>query len=273
MAAGAAEGRKHKTGEAVAALLRHRIVRGELPVGTKLPTEEELTEQFGIARTTLREALRVLESQGLIHIKRGRGGGGTVTMPDLSRLSESFAGALQMRATTFADLDSARLLIEPELAAWLATAHDADDLALLQDAGEAARTAAEQNDQAAFAIAASRFHTLLLERGRNTTLSLFSQLLHQLVESRYALGARYASQELMQRAARSYTKLISLIEAGDAGGARRHWQQQMTYMIEAAGDQLIDYYDGEVPRLPIRRSSSAKKPNSKALIPKSPRRS
>ncbi|MEI8241045.1 MAG: GntR family transcriptional regulator, partial [Actinomycetota bacterium] len=80
MAAGAAEGQPHKTGEAVAAFLRRRIVRGELPVGTKLPTEEELTERFGIARTTLREALRVLESQGLIHIKRGRGGGGTVTL-------------------------------------------------------------------------------------------------------------------------------------------------------------------------------------------------
>jgi len=259
MAAGAADGTTHKTGEAVAALLRQRIVRGELPVGTKLPTEEELTERFGIARTTLREALRILESQGLIHIKRGRGGGGTVTMPDLARLSEAFAGALQMRATSFSDLDSARRLIEPELAAWLAAAHDDEDLALLAAAAEDADVAAQDNDPSAFALAASRFHTLLLERGRNTTLSLFSQLLNQLVEHRYLLGAHKASQPLLRRAARSYAKLLTLIAAGDADAARTHWQQQMTYMIESTPDQLIDYYDGPSPRLPIRRNGGGQK--------------
>ncbi|MDO8389726.1 MAG: GntR family transcriptional regulator [Actinomycetota bacterium] len=258
-AAGAAEGQTHKTGEAVAALLRQRIVRGELPVGTKLPTEEELTERFGIARTTLREALRILESQGLIRIKRGRGGGGTVTMPDLARLSEAFAGALQMRGTSFADLDSARRLIEPELAAWLAMSHDDDDLALLAAAADAAQDAADDNDLSAFAVAASRFHTLLLERGRNTTLSLFSQLLNQLVEHRYQTGAQRANQPLLRRAARSYAKLLTLIAAGDADAARTHWQQQMTYMIESAPDQLIDYYDGPSPRLPVRRGGAARK--------------
>lgn len=258
MAARAAGGQPRKTGEAVAALIRRRIVRGELPVGTKLPTEEELTEQFGIARTTLREALRILESQGLIHIKRGRGGGGTVTMPDLSRLSESFAGALQMRHTTFDDLDSARRLIEPELTAWLATTHDDEDVAQLKAAANEAASAAEADDQMAFGVAATRFHTLILERGRNTTLSLFSQLLNQLVETRYLLGAQNATQPLLQRAARSYSKLVSLIEAGDADGARAHWQLQMTYMIEATREQLIDYYEGEVPRLPQRRQAAPK---------------
>mgnify|MGYP003736006455 CR=1 FL=1 len=260
MATGVPDSPTHKTGEAVAALLRRRIVRGELPVGTKLPTEEELTEQFGIARTTLREALRILESQGLIHIKRGRGGGGTVTMPDLSRVSESFAGALQMRGTSFADLDSARRLIEPELAAWLAASHDDDALAALTEAAEAARVAGNDNDRLAFGHAATRFHNLIVESGRNTTLSLLSQLLNHLVEARYMVGSRAASQTLMQRAARSYSKLITLIAAGDSDGARAHWQQQMTYMIEATRNDLIDYYDDdEMPRLPIRARNGAPK--------------
>lgn len=256
-AAGAAEGQTHKTGEAVAALLRRRIVRGELPVGTKLPTEEELTERFGIARTTLREALRILESQGLIHIKRGRGGGGTVTMPDLGGLSEAFAGALQMRGTPFSDLDQARLLIEPELTAWLAITHDAEDLALLNEAADAAHEAAADNDCMAFGEAASRFHNLIVERGRNTTLSLLSQLLNRLVENRYMIGATNATQSQMTRASRSYSKLLRLIEAGDADAARIHWQQQMTYMIESTRDQLIDYYDGPSPRLPRTRNGTS----------------
>ncbi|MDO8361540.1 MAG: GntR family transcriptional regulator [Actinomycetota bacterium] len=257
----AASPRVHKTGEAVAGVLRRRIVNGELPIGTRLPTEEELTEAFGIARTTLREALRILESQGLIHIKRGRGGGGTVTMPDVSRLSESFAVVLQLQDTTFSDLDMARRLIEPELAAWLASSHDDDDLAALREAAEAAKEAADADDRNAFAAAASRFHTLIVERARNTTLALFSKLLNELVENRYLLGARRADKPLMQRAARSYAKLLNLIDTGDADGARRHWQQQMTYMIESNPEDLIDYYDTDTDAaaLPDRR----KKPTPK----------
>lgn len=247
--------RVHKTGETVAGLLRSRIVSGELPIGSKLPTEEELTEAFGIARTTLREALRVLESQGLIHIKRGRDGGGAVTMPDLSRLSESFAAASQLRRTSFADLDIARRLIEPELASWLARSHTDDDLAALNDVVQSAREAANADDRREFGLAASLFHRTIVERGGNTTLSLYSQLLHDLVESRYVLGAQGATQRLMHRAVRSYAKLVALIDAGDDDGARTHWQKQMTYMIDASTDDLITFYDEQTSLGPGRQMS------------------
>jgi GntR family transcriptional repressor for pyruvate dehydrogenase complex len=256
--------RVHKTGEIVAGMLRSRIVSGELPIGSKLPTEEELTEAFGIARTTLREALRILESQGLIHIKRGRGGGGTVTMPDLSRLSEAFAAALQLRRTSFADLDTARRLIEPELAAWLARAHTPDDEHALSEAALSARDAANANDHRRFASAATRFHRTIVERAGNTTLSLYSQLLNELVENRYLLGAFDSSQALMQRAARSYAKLVALIAAGDEDAARVHWQTQMTYMIEESRHDLITFYDEATSVGPGRQIAGATPPPTRA---------
>ena len=81
--------RRPKAHERVANILRDRIVTGELAAGDRLPPEDELTTQFGIARTTLREALRVLESQGLLLIRRGRGGGPVVTHPlSLIHISE-----------------------------------------------------------------------------------------------------------------------------------------------------------------------------------------
>jgi DNA-binding FadR family transcriptional regulator len=264
--------RVHKTGEIVAGMLRSRIVSGELPIGSKLPTEEELTEAFGIARTTLREALRILESQGLIHIKRGRGGGGTVTMPDLSRLSEAFAAALQLRRTSFADLDTARRLIEPELAAWLARSHTAEDEDALEEIARSARDAANANDNRRFASAASRFHRAIVERAGNTTLSLYSQLLNELVENRYLLGALDSSQALMQRAARSYAKLVALISAGDADGARSHWQKQMTYMIEESKHDLITFYDEETSVGPGRRLTHETPPPTRAKRPAAKRR-
>src|SRR4051794_41927371 len=80
-----------KTGEVVADRLRRRIARGELQIGERLPPEDELTAVFGIARTTLREALRILESQGLLEIRRGRTRGPAVPLPNTDSLSQGLA--------------------------------------------------------------------------------------------------------------------------------------------------------------------------------------
>src|SRR5437764_12461634 len=126
---GDAQARLPKTGEMIAERLRRRIARGELAIGERLPPEDELTATFGIARTTLREALRILESQGLLEIRRGRTGGPVVTMPRIDSLAEGLAVTLQLQGTTAGDLDVARQLIEPRLAGRLADAHTPDDLA------------------------------------------------------------------------------------------------------------------------------------------------
>ena len=120
-----------KAGEVVAERFRRQIANGTLVIGHQLPSEEELTTMFGIARTTLREALRVLESQGLLEIKRGRGGGGIITMPRLDNLSQSLALVLQLQHTTLGDLDDARMMIEPPLAGRLASQHSDEDLEVL----------------------------------------------------------------------------------------------------------------------------------------------
>ena len=125
--------RTPKTGEVVAEYLRRQIARGELKVGDHLRPEEELTAEFGVARTTLREGLRILESQGLIRIRRGRGGGGVGTQPDLDQLATALAVALQLQATTMGDLDDARQLLEPQLVARLARHHDTRDIIALSE--------------------------------------------------------------------------------------------------------------------------------------------
>jgi DNA-binding FadR family transcriptional regulator len=236
-----------KTGEAIAANIRGQIASGELAIGDRLPTEDELTEQYGIARTTLREALRILESQGLIRIRRGRGGGATVTMPDLVRLAEPLAVVLQLRQTTTADLDAARLLIEPHLAAWLAENRRSDDLLVLRHGVEQAAAAADADDHDEFGRAAARIHSTILERGGNETLSVVSQLLHRLVVHRYMIGARMSDQALLQRAARSYRRLYELIEQRDGEGAAVHWEKQMKWTSRASkakallGDDLVPF--------------------------------
>lgn len=236
-----AKGRK--TGETVAAGIRQRIATGDLKIGDRLPTEEELTESFGIARTTLREGLRILESQGLIQIKRGRGGGATVTMPDLDRLAEPLAVMLQLRHTTAGDLDEARRLIEPQLASWLAKNHTDDDLAALRAVVGTASLAADANDHETFGLAAAKMHSTIIERGGNNTLSVISQLLHKLMIDRYTTAAMNADQALMRRAVRSYWKLVDLITDGEAERASAHWEKQMTWVLAESKDRLLDVYN------------------------------
>ena len=134
--------------------MRDRILRGELVPGQRLPPEDELTEQFGIARTTLREALRVLESQGLLTIRRGRGGGPEITHPSLEPAATALAVSLRLSGTTLGDLDEARRLIEPHLAGKLALSHTDYDLAKLQAVIEQGSEAAERKDIAKFGLAA-----------------------------------------------------------------------------------------------------------------------
>ncbi len=233
-----ATGAKHKTPperrkahEVIADAIRQKIVNGELAQGQRLPPEDELTVQFNVARTTLREALRVLESQGLIAIVRGRGGGPAVTHPSLEPIASALAINLQLRGTTIGDLDAARQMIEPQIAGQLAARHDAADIAALQTVVDEAQAAAEGNDVVAFGLAATLMHETLVERSGNVTMATLTQLLHEMLIAYYLRNPDTLDQALMQRAVRGYRKLITLIGAGDVDGAVAHWQATMRYTI------------------------------------------
>ena len=70
-----------KASDVLANELRERILSGEFPEGTSLPPERDMVVQTQMSRTTVREALRILEVQGLIRIRTGRSGGAFVQRP------------------------------------------------------------------------------------------------------------------------------------------------------------------------------------------------
>jgi GntR family transcriptional regulator, transcriptional repressor for pyruvate dehydrogenase complex len=176
--------------------------------------------------------LRILESEGLIRVQRGRNGGPRVTHPPVQRLARAMAVHLQMQRTTMGDLDRARQLVEPSLAAALAESHTDEDLDALEDAIAAAATAAKAGDRVAFAAAATAVHTTVVERGGNTTLALVAQMLREVVNEYYRYAASDTTAEMMERAVRSYRRLRRYIEAGDAQGAADHWRTHMAFTIE-----------------------------------------
>ncbi len=105
-----------KAAHHLVALLQARILSSGAAPGTPLPSEAELIDEYKLSRGTVREALRMLESDGLITVKPGRTGGVRVGSPDLSRVRMGFAVHFTVHGVPIRDLVDFRLSVEPHIA-------------------------------------------------------------------------------------------------------------------------------------------------------------
>ena len=125
-----------KASDVLANELRERILSGEFVEGTPLPPERELVVQTGMSRTTVREALRILEVQGLIRIKAGRAGGAFVRRPGGESVASSLELLIRGRQIRLASVHETREAIEPSCARLAAEHRTAEDLRGLEAANE-----------------------------------------------------------------------------------------------------------------------------------------
>src|ERR1700734_4530962 len=121
---GAQQLRVPKAAELLAARIRGQIIRRELKEGDALPAESELMETFGVSRPTLREAIRVLEMESLLRMRRGSRGGALVTAPDPRVAARAVGVLLQLRGVSLRDIHEARTMIEPMAARHIAESRD-----------------------------------------------------------------------------------------------------------------------------------------------------
>src|SRR5690349_20678096 len=102
-----------KAAEVVAAELRRQIIYGERAEGEMLPPEAEMTIELGVSRPTLRQALRILETELLVTVQRGRRGGTRVNRPSPKVAGRYLGNVLMFHSTSLDDVHTARLLLEP----------------------------------------------------------------------------------------------------------------------------------------------------------------
>jgi len=160
--------------------LRRLIVSGELSEGDSLGHEPDLIERFGVSRPSLREALRILEAEGLISVVRGMLGGVVVHEPDGRMTARTAALVLQARNVSLADVHEARSLLEPTAARAVASLRSRRSAV-----SELRRLIDDQMrvvmDPEAFGRANARFHERLVALAGNQTLSIVAEMLNEVV--------------------------------------------------------------------------------------------
>jgi DNA-binding FadR family transcriptional regulator len=221
-----------KSGEVIADQIRKAIIRGELKDGDNLPAEASLIETFEVSRPTIREAVRILESEGLITVSRGSRGGARVNAPTFEMVARSAGIALQSMGTTIGDLYEARTVVEPMAARMAAERNGKAAAAVLRAHLETEFSLV--HDRAAASQAIADFHRIMMEQSGNITLIMVAYALQGLVERHLQLAQRRepskdveALERRMRFGLRSHAKLIDLLEAGDGEGAENHWRNHM----------------------------------------------
>ena len=218
-----------KASDVLADELRERIRSGTWPEGHALPTERALSEQSGLSRTTVREALRMLEVDGLIDIRPGRGGGARVRRPagdELTRQLELFIWGRNIGVKHLHDVREALEALGAHGAALRRTDADLADLVAKTEAVEAA---VHQIDR--YLDANLVWHMAVVRASHNELLISFMEVLANAIH-RATESEAYDSPEVRVATLRIHRAILTAIAAGDADAARR----RMARHVHAAHD-------------------------------------
>jgi GntR family transcriptional regulator, transcriptional repressor for pyruvate dehydrogenase complex len=209
--------------------LRVEIIDGQLADGTPLGNEADLIDRFGVSRPSLREALRILEAEGLISVIRGVNGGVVARQPDHRQAARTAAIVLQARNVPLADVSAARTIIEPAAVRLVAASKNRKRrLQRLRDLVDEQEAAIE--DPESFGVANARFHEELVAMAGNETLTIVAEMLHEIVARAVTAVSQSegnGSVDTRRRGVRSQRRLLEMIDAGDAEGAEEHWRTHM----------------------------------------------
>jgi GntR family transcriptional regulator, transcriptional repressor for pyruvate dehydrogenase complex len=228
MPGGSSPIRSPKTAELVAGTLRRMVVDGQLKEGDFLPNEAELMAHFGVSRPTLREAVRVLESERLVEVRRGSRTGARVRVPGPEIVARPAGLLLELSGATIADVLVARTGIEPIAARLLAESANPEALDELDSMLADQIPAGWQSGR--LAEATGEFHRRMVELSGNATLTIIAGMLHEITVRHTAFAIkerRQVSKADYEMLTRSYRRLMTLLRDGDGAAAETHWRKHL----------------------------------------------
>jgi GntR family transcriptional repressor for pyruvate dehydrogenase complex len=234
----------------VASVLRDRIVNGELGDGDLLPKQDELLEEFRISRPSLREALRILESEGLLTVRRGNVGGSVVEAPNAESSAYMFGLVLQSRRGSVAVRGDAMRQSDPITASLCAERPDREKSVAPQLQANIDVCEGVLGDGPRFTVLSRRFHEELVAACGNETLILMVGALESLwseQERQWAQRAQskghYPIEKYQRDVIAAHKVLLAAIVAGQsekaARIARKHLQESQHYALEEGSAAVV----------------------------------
>jgi DNA-binding FadR family transcriptional regulator len=252
------DGAAGKLASKVARDIEAEIVRRGWAVGESLGSEHALQQRYGVSRSVLREAVRLVEHHQVARMRRGPGGGLIICEPDAVPATRAVVIYLEYLGTTLVDLLNARLVLEPLAASLAAERIDEAGIDRLR-----AVLRAQEHWRPGLPAPPDEFHTVLAERSKNPVLQLFIDILMRLT-TRYALQSRADSEteaiEAVDQMHSAHSAIVAAVTAGDAARAKtlseRHveavtaWLQQHHRTSRARGHRAPRRLDAQVSEAP-----------------------
>ena len=200
--------------EYVAQRLLDRIVTANLEAGTSFGTEADLLAQYDVSRPTLRESLRILESQGVLELRPGPRGGIILTKPGTDILAHGLSVYLRMHDVPLLAVLKAREVIEPALASEAALNGTEEDFAKLQDSVDRMKTLETPEE---FVEENRRFHALVARAAQNRVMEIFWATI-SVVADGDEQGVQYAASN-QKRVIEAHQAILDALRARDGAAA------------------------------------------------------
>lgn len=235
-------GRPQKAAMLVAQRIVRDISRQGLQPGERLPPERAMLEQYQIGRGTLREALRLLEFQGVIALKPGPKGGPVLLDPSPTHLADSLMLLMQLVGVPFRSVVEMRLTLEPAASRMAAARMSDDDLRRLE--GNVADMASHIHDEYAFFDLNKEFHDIVAAASGNVLLRYVTESLSGIMDGT-VLGVDYPAAR-RNAVLRAHRKILQALQARNADDAEQLMKEHIDAFVRFSEKRYPDLLDNIV---------------------------
>jgi DNA-binding FadR family transcriptional regulator len=219
------------------------VMSRDLSPGAMLPAESEMLAEYDVSRGTLREALRLLEVQGLIQVKPGPKGGPMIAELVPADFANMLKFHLCVRGTTYREILDARLAIEPMMARLAAEAQDPAGIENLRAVIKACEESDLDNEEEWFTTS-DQFHHAVASMSGNTLLNLLGASL-KLIYRDWATRT-ITPRKMRANVLKVHQEIADAIFRGDGAEAGRLMSEHMSYFGKRTGDLNVDTLDTRI---------------------------
>ena len=219
-----------KTSDVLASELRKQILGGAVAPGAALPAERELVTHTGLSRGSVREALRILEAEGLVTTRPGRLGGSIARQPGDESLAKYISLFVHGRGITLLSLLQTREAVEPSLSALAAQNRTDEDVQQLTAATE--RVEAAYADTPRYLAENVNWHCAIATASHNELLRAFMVAISNMVYKASAIE-NFATEDVRKVVLKAHRRILDAIVAKDADASRRRMARHLAALTAA----------------------------------------